>query len=60
MNTITLDEAKKVSATGDYRVIPIGMEIYSDSYTPIQVLRILQNVSKHCYILESIEDSQKW
>ena len=60
MNTITLEEAKKVSATGDYRVIPIGMEIYSDSYTPIQVLRILQNVSKHCYILESIEDSQKW
>ncbi len=28
--------------------------------TPIEVLRILKEISKHCYMLESVEDSQKW
>lgn len=57
---LTLEKAKELSNTGDYKVIPIAKEIYSDMCTPIEVLRILQNVSDHCYILESIEDKQKW
>ena len=28
--------------------------------TPIEVLRKLKNVSKHCYLLESAEDNQNW
>lgn len=26
----------------------------------MEVLRILKDVSKHCYMLESVEDSKKW
>lgn len=57
---ISLEQAKELAAQGAYRVIPISMEIYSDMRTPIEVLRILKGISNHCYILESIEDSQKW
>lgn len=57
---LTLEKAKELSKSGEYKVIPIAKEIYSDMCTPIGVLRILQNVSNHCYILESIEDKQKW
>lgn len=34
------------------------MEILSDLKTPIEVLKILQNVSGHCYLLESISDHE--
>lgn len=60
MDTITLEQAKEIAASGDYKVIPIHQEMYSDMRTPIEVLRTLQTVSNHCYILESIEDTQKW
>jgi anthranilate synthase component 1 len=40
--------------------VPISYELFSDMATPIEVLRILKGISKHCYMLESIEDSQKW
>ncbi|MCI8326495.1 MAG: anthranilate synthase component I [Lachnospiraceae bacterium] len=55
-----LSVAKKIAKTGDYKIIPVSMELYSDFITPIEVLRKLKNVSKHCYLLESVEDSQKW
>ncbi len=44
----------------DYRTIPVSRTILSDSRTPIEVLRILQSVSDHCFILESLEDSKQW
>lgn len=56
----TLTEARKVAETGSYQIIPVSCELYSDRSTPIEVLRRLQNVSKHCYLLESVERSQKW
>ncbi len=55
-----LEEVRQIAAEGDYRMIPVSREIYSDQKTPVEVLRILQNVSNHCYMLESVEDSQKW
>lgn len=54
------EEALKLSMTNDYDVIPVSKEIYSDMTTPIEVLKILQNVSNHVYILESAEDKSKW
>ena len=36
------------------------MEILSDVRTPIEVLKILKNVSSHCYLLESVSDHEKW
>ena len=56
----TLEEAKTYAASGTYRMLPISCEIYSDVRTPIEALRILKNVSRHCYLLESIEDNEKW
>ncbi|MFA6710340.1 MAG: anthranilate synthase component I, partial [Candidatus Methanomethylophilaceae archaeon] len=55
----TLEEARKIAAGGEYRTVPVYREIYSDSRTPIEVLRALLNVSPHCYMLESMEDSQR-
>ena len=53
----TFEEAKKYIE--DYKVIPISKEIYSDFITPIQVLKKLKNASKHCYMLESVENQEK-
>ena len=32
----------------------------SDTVTPMEVLRILKGVSKHCYMLESVENQEVW
>ena len=53
-------EASVLAAQGLYQCIPVSTELYSDLYTPIEVLRKLKRVSRHCYMLESIEDNQKW
>ena len=57
---LTLEQAKQYRDSGQYRCIPLSTEIYSDMRTPLQVLTVLQNVSSHCYMLESVEDRQKW
>jgi len=55
-----LDECKKIAAEGGYGVIPVSTEIYSDTSTPIEVLRTLKNVSSHVYLLESARADEKW
>lgn len=57
---MNLEEAKKLAAQGDYRCIPLVKEIYSDISTPMEVLRKLKQVSRHCYMLESVEESKQW
>ena len=57
---ISLDEVKRIAAEGDYDIVPICSELLSDIKTPVQVLRSLMNVSEHCYMLESIEDNERW
>ena len=56
----SLDEVKEIAKNEEYKRIPISYELFSDIATPIEVLRVLKNASNHCYMLESIEDSQKW
>ncbi|MDR0316817.1 MAG: chorismate-binding protein, partial [Treponema sp.] len=56
----TLDEATSIAKSGQYKVIPISAEILSDIKTPLECLRILKNVSRHCFMLESVEDTKKW
>ncbi|WP_067260474.1 chorismate-binding protein [Methanobrevibacter cuticularis] len=56
----TLKEAKAIMDEDDYQYIPIAREIFSDSKTPIEVLKILKNLSQHCFLLESVEDLEKW
>lgn len=48
------------SLSKDYDIAPISCEILSDFSTPINTLRKLKNISKHCYILESVTNNEKW
>lgn len=57
---LTKQQARDVLASGTYDIVPLSCELYADAYTPITVLRILQSVSNHCYLLESVENAQKW
>ena len=55
----SLDEIKAIAAAdSSYRKVPVCMELFSDFTTPIEVLRILKNISGHCYMLESMEDNK--
>ncbi len=56
----SLDEMRQIAATGQYDVAPVSCEILSDFITPIETMRILKNVSTHCYLLESAQASETW
>lgn len=60
MSYPTLQQAKDIAKTGDYKIIPISKELYADAKTPVEVLRILKKISRHCYMLESAEDNKRW
>ncbi len=60
MSHLTYEEAKKISESGEYKIVPLSIEMNSDISTPIEVHRKLKNVSHHGFILESIEDNEKW
>ena len=59
MKRITKEEALRLAGEGFGR-IPLVRELYADTLTPINVLRILKGVSRHCFLLESAEASKKW
>jgi anthranilate synthase component 1 len=44
----------------NYKRVPVSTEIFSDIRTPIEVLKILKKHSRHCYILESVEEQKIW
>ena len=46
-----LSEVKRLAEEGRYNVVPISCEILSDFITPIETMKILKNVSTHCYML---------
>ena len=54
----TLTEA--LGYVNDFRMIPVCKEIYSDFITPIQALRKLKKADGHCYMLESMENQERW
>lgn len=54
----SLDEVKALAP--DYKSIPVARQMLSDSRTPVELLRILRSVSRHCFLLESAEQSQSW
>lgn len=56
----TLNEVKEIAVTGEYTVLPVSCELLSDFTTPIEVMKILKNVSTHCYMLESAQANEKW
>jgi len=56
----SLEEAKAFAKFEKYNVLPLSMEIYADIVTPTEVVRILKNVSKSCFLLESVENNERW
>ncbi len=56
----SLAEAKVIAASGKYDVLPVSLEMLSDFLTPIEAVRILKNVSTHCYMLESAQANETW
>ena len=55
-----IKQIKEAAESGNYSTAPVSLEILSDFTTPIQILRILKNISGHCFLLESINDNEKW
>lgn len=56
----TLSEVKKIANTGKYNVLPVSCEMLSDFTTPVETMKILKNVSTHCYMLESAQANETW
>ena len=56
----TLEEVKYLIQKKEYGRIPIKKELYADTITPITAIRILKNVSKHCFLLESADTAKRW
>ena len=55
-----LEDVKKIADTKKYKVLPVSCEMLSDIHTPIETLKILKNISNHCYMLESVTEKEKW
>lgn len=55
-----ISEVREIAAAGGYNVLPVSCEMLSDFTTPIETLKILKNVSAHCYMLESAQPDDKW
>ncbi len=44
----------------EYNTIPVSLSLCLNSKTPMQILNRLEKISKHCFLLESCEDSKVW
>ena len=55
-----LETLKALAREGKYDVAPVRCELLSDIRTPIEALKILKNVSTHCFMLESVAEREKW
>lgn len=54
----TMEEVRNYK--NDYNVVPISLELLADTITPIEVLKILKENSKQCYLLESAIGEDRW
>lgn len=56
----TLDKVREIASASKYNIVPVSCEILSDFTTPIETIKILKNVSTHCYMLESAQANETW
>lgn len=54
-----ISTVREFASSGKYKVLPVSTEILSDICTPIEAMKILKNVSTHCYMLESAQQNEK-
>ncbi|MDR1956087.1 MAG: chorismate-binding protein [Treponema sp.] len=43
-----------------YRTIPVWTSMDTGSRSPMETVKVLKNLSRQCFILESLEDSKRW
>ena len=55
-----IEKAKEFAEDGRYDIMPVSCELLADICTPIEAVKILKNVSEHCYLLESSSDNERW
>lgn len=55
---LSLEEVKAYA--GRYKIVPVSRSIYADVRTPVEVMCVLKAVSTQCYLLESMEDTERW
>jgi len=58
--TTSFEQALELADNGRFRMVPLAAEIFSDMFTPLKVMSVLKNVSKHCFILESADNTKQW
>ncbi|MGN0056386.1 MAG: anthranilate synthase component I family protein [Atopobiaceae bacterium] len=56
----SVDEVRKLAATGHYRRVPVKRELYADGFTTIEATRALREASSHVFLLESAEEDERW
>ena len=55
-----LETLQFYARSGQYKRVPVSRELFADAFTPVEVMRTLRAASRHCYLLESAEDKQRW
>jgi anthranilate synthase component 1 len=43
-----------------YRTVPVWTKLEAGKTSPMETFRIFKNISRQCFILESLEDSKEW
>lgn len=56
----SIETAREIAASGNYQITPLYTRMHADWLTPIQVMKILKSESRHCYMLESVENNVEW
>ena len=56
----SFEQVEALAKSGEYNRIPVMIEMLSDSFTPIEVVRILRKASHQCYLLDSASQSETW
>lgn len=52
-------EEAQIKALG-VNFVPIAMEIFADTETPVSVFRRFNDTSSYCFLLDSVEGGEKW
>ena len=55
-----MEVIRKTASLGKYNILPLSCEILSDFITPIEAVKVLKNISSHCYMLESAQTDEHW
>lgn len=54
----TLNEVTEL--LNEYKITPVFCEVLSDTCTPIHIYNALESNEEHCFILESVDNTQQW